>query len=522
MKSVKRHWGHRCRILATVGCMIVVFVLEVGCGQAPSAVEQPDLSKLKVEALLEHLENGTPELRRAVCRRLAELDSQRALDAVLALVDDEDKMVQATAIKALGERGSTRAVPVLEVLLDANDPVLPFHALSALVAIGSQDSIEAVVAIAPEKGELASEARRLLGESKSPSVRATIVGVVGDRTRDKAFRLSVIELLPLVGAGPDELTRLRQILKVDKSKAIRVAIKTAIKRLEQPTPKVSAVPLPKPTPKVSAVLLPKPTPKVSAVLLPKPTPKVSAVPLPKPTPKVSAVLLPKPTPKVAVIPVHRPPAPASGWPEPSRVRALFLQRVPEAGPPVGSQERNMAIGAFNRGVSCVNAGNLGGATAAYQDAVAIDPRFFEAAYNLAGVHEKRRMYAPALSAWGRTIRLRPNKHELYFRVALNLEKQGKHRDAWAFFILAEQRAISQADYPYRAGLIAFKFKDYLMASSCLERAFKLAPGKGDIAYNLAATHVNLGNVSRARYFLERAAAQGVDVSGLRHALQNRQ
>lgn len=89
----------------------------------------------------------------------------------------------------------------------------------------------------------------------------------------------------------------------------------------------------------------------------------------------------------------------------------------------------------------------------------------------------------------------------------------------AFFLLAAAKDPKNGEYPFRAGLIAFKKKDYSGAYSLLTKADRISPGRKDVLQNLAALSLNMGEIEQARRYALEAQARGADVSAILSALK---
>lgn len=83
-----------------------------------------------VEGLIKVLGDTNPELRKAACAALGQLEDARAATPLIGLLaQPEDNLV---AIWALGEVGSEAAVPALNALLTHSDPYVQFNATRSL------------------------------------------------------------------------------------------------------------------------------------------------------------------------------------------------------------------------------------------------------------------------------------------------------------------------------------------------------------------------------------------------------
>jgi HEAT repeat protein len=84
------------------------------------------------DAVQADLSNGDPAMRYEAARACGELEVKEAISALIRLVSDPDREVQAAAIGALGQIGGTRARRVLERCRRSEDDALRAAAEDAL------------------------------------------------------------------------------------------------------------------------------------------------------------------------------------------------------------------------------------------------------------------------------------------------------------------------------------------------------------------------------------------------------
>jgi HEAT repeat protein len=84
------------------------------------------------EFLVFFLQNGLTEARRACCQALSKFESPQADELVLAMLDDPDAAVQASAVRQLRARRVPDALQRLVVLLDSRAPEVRDAARSSL------------------------------------------------------------------------------------------------------------------------------------------------------------------------------------------------------------------------------------------------------------------------------------------------------------------------------------------------------------------------------------------------------
>jgi HEAT repeat protein len=88
-----------------------------------------------VEPLIAKLDDEDKDVRSAACDALRKIKDVRAVEPLIAKLDDEDKDVKQAACYALGETKDVRAVEPLIAKLDDEDKGVRQQALGALVKI---------------------------------------------------------------------------------------------------------------------------------------------------------------------------------------------------------------------------------------------------------------------------------------------------------------------------------------------------------------------------------------------------
>ena len=101
----------------------------------------PDVKKMKarrdVDALMKALNyQSSWQIRGEAARALGELKDARAVEALIAVLKDENAGVRSKAAEALGEIGDTRAVKPLIARLKDKNVYMRVHAAGALGKIG--------------------------------------------------------------------------------------------------------------------------------------------------------------------------------------------------------------------------------------------------------------------------------------------------------------------------------------------------------------------------------------------------
>ncbi len=162
---------------------------------------------------------------------------------------------------------------------------------------------------------------------------------------------------------------------------------------------------------------PKPVETAAAPSPPPPPPKPTEPPKPAPTVEPPPPVPPKPE----AVPASSPPAPAP----------VVKHRVPVATQPLKAGNRAKAQLAFQEGVALQQQGKLAEAIACYQRAIAADPSFANAHYNLAIAYRDARQPARALDHYELALLANPKFTNARINYAILLQQEGYTADALA-------------------------------------------------------------------------------------------
>ena len=260
---------------------------------------------------------------------------------------------------------------------------------------------------------------------------------------------------------PVALQKYREYLALKPPPPNAEALRATIHQIDQelntpPRPPIVAKPAP---PAVTNAAQPKPAPPVAAnTPAPKPAPPVTAnTPAPKPAPtnvpRVLAspkaetpVIVPKPSPAPAVVPAPTPPSQAVKLP-PEPVIKLPQEVVPKPAPvqrpsagafshynyrsPSTPEPGNRpeAERVFAQGLEAQKARRLTDAIQSYRVATRLDPRFFEAQYNLALAATEAGNLGIALTGYEYALAIQPNSADARYNFALVLKQANCLPDA---------------------------------------------------------------------------------------------
>ena len=237
---------------------------------------------------------------------------------------------------------------------------------------------------------------------------------------------------PVVSANPPKPTPIARVTPPPKAEPEPVPVKTS----PPPSAPVTVVKLP-PEPIIKTV----PDTSTSTGVIPSETvameTNISSWPLaakPPPPPKRSFFSWLNPFRRKAAKPpktaTPSPPIVAESPPAltaPAAVAAadsppLTYERYTYLSPPKpAAGDREAADRAFAQGVQSQQAKRLAEAAAAFGQAVHLDPRYFEAQYNLGLVAYEMRNYRSSLAAWEMALAIRPDSTDARYNFALALK-----------------------------------------------------------------------------------------------------
>ncbi|BBO80667.1 hypothetical protein DSCO28_12330 [Desulfosarcina ovata subsp. sediminis] len=173
-----------------------------------------------LDALVKLLEDSDPEIRRVSVSALGRMGSEKPLEVLIKLLmDDEDDWVRETAVEALGEIGSVTSEDTLIGLLQDDSNQIRAEAATALGKIGSKKSEKALINLL-QNGEywvrgIAAEALGKIGSIKSEDALMKSLGDEDEQVcRNAAVALCRIgsnkaadALIKLMGDGDEQVCR---------------------------------------------------------------------------------------------------------------------------------------------------------------------------------------------------------------------------------------------------------------------------------------------------------------------------
>jgi predicted AlkP superfamily phosphohydrolase/phosphomutase/Flp pilus assembly protein TadD len=190
------------------------------------------------------------------------------------------------------------------------------------------------------------------------------------------------------------------------------------------------------------------------------------------------------------------------------------------GVPTRRFDRAEARRLTNLGTSRASAGDRSAAEESYRQAIAADPGYAAAHYNLSLVLRSSGRIAEADTAFWRAVELGVRERELaVVRLALDYQQRGDPAKAREVFAEGRRRFPDSAPIWLNSGVYLGEQGDLAEARSCLERAVALAPTNPAAHTNLAAACLALGDREAARRALAEAARLRPDDTELKRQLQ---
>jgi len=133
------------------------------------------------------------------------------------------------------------------------------------------------------------------------------------------------------------------------------------------------------------------------------------------------------------------------------------------------QEIYLADVLFREGVECLREGDLSRAERAFKEAIACQPFFALAHYNLAYVYERQGRFAEAIEEYHRTIVLDPEAYFAFYRAGSILAELGRYSDAVSYLRRAIELNPTRANFYKRLANIFLELGDAKSAEQVYEK-----------------------------------------------------
>ncbi len=171
-----------------------------------------------------------------------------------------------------------------------------------------------------------------------------------------------------------------------------------------------------------------------------------------------------------------------------------------------ADQPDFALARYNLGVVLHDQGKIDEAIAEYQEAIRVNSRYEPAYSNLGHALKTQGRFEEAVGAFRQSLRLKPNHAETYFSIAAALFRQNRFEE-----VVATCRRALQIDPNYAeahtnlgAALLSLGMTDEAIAA--LHKAIALKPDLAEAHNSLAVTLTQLGRFSEAAVSFERAIA----------------
>ncbi|MBW4617809.1 MAG: tetratricopeptide repeat protein [Cyanosarcina radialis HA8281-LM2] len=170
--------------------------------------------------------------------------------------------------------------------------------------------------------------------------------------------------------------------------------------------------------------------------------------------------------------------------------------------------RDKKAGIYRQGTKFIAAGKYQEAIAAFDRAIAIDPKYAEAWQMRGYALLCWQKYAEALTAYDRALQIQPESPDFWNERGLVLNRLNRDEEALTAYEKATQL---QPDFPlfwYNQARTLFSLQRYEEAISAYDRTIELKADAADAWYDKACCYAALGNLPLAISHLQEAIALG--------------
>lgn len=153
-----------------------------------------------VDPLIALLKNGDTYARQLAARVLSILGDRRALAPLIATLDDEDVYVRCSVAEALGELGESQALDALLAVLNDGERFVRWSGIEALGHLGDGRAVKPLVALLGDEDLHTGElAARALGELGERQALEPLVATLANEDINAYIRMRAAEALGMLG-----------------------------------------------------------------------------------------------------------------------------------------------------------------------------------------------------------------------------------------------------------------------------------------------------------------------------------
>ncbi len=169
--------------------------------------------------------------------------------------------------------------------------------------------------------------------------------------------------------------------------------------------------------------------------------------------------------------------------------------------------KNVVLSMFynNKGAHALIANSYSKAYAYFRKAALLSPQLSQSWGNLGILYRKVDAYDAAEVAYERALELEEDNLTAWENLAILYRFQGRTEEANAIAAKVERRRDNNPFYHFMLGEEALADNDYDEALVHYRRAMRLDDSRHEIWFGLAKTYFQLGDISRAKAYIEKAA-----------------
>jgi tetratricopeptide (TPR) repeat protein len=166
--------------------------------------------------------------------------------------------------------------------------------------------------------------------------------------------------------------------------------------------------------------------------------------------------------------------------------------------------RRKEVGFYNRGEKLKKLERYEEAIAAYEQAIKIQPKYYEAWYAKGYSLYRLQRYEEAIASYEKVIQLQPEEPMAWYIRGLILEELQRHEEAIASYDKAIELDPDLPEYWFFRGNALNQLQQYEQAIASYDRAIQIQANYSDAWYSKACCYAEQGNVSEAIATLQHA------------------